>query len=184
MPDGGSVNVFDDTSCTKAACIGKTALKTLNVAVGGISIPIGSSVDCTKLTNCTADQQAGIFVSNYTIDSVGKTWSMDYASVASAVLTNTPLYVIFRGAVVPPCPIVDYAWQSPGSQLLLVFGSQLKGVIGVSVNGVNAPLFQEVDGGVLLVLFPQGVTLPWKPGTVQVTTNAGCSSSFPRPCGT
>ena len=94
-------------------------------------------------------------------------------------------FLLFKGTVVLPsaCPIVDYAWQSPSSQLLLVFGSQLRGVTGVVINGVNAPLFQEVDGSVLLVLFPPGVTVPWKPGTVQVTAT-GCSGSFPRPCGT
>ena len=115
---------------------------------------------------------------------------MDYAQVVpSGFFIGLRIRAILRGTIVSPpsapnCPIVDYAWQSPNSQIMLVFGSQLTGVTGVLIDGVNAPLFQEVDGGVLLVLFPPGVTLPWKPGTVQVTTNAGCSGSFPRPCGT
>ena len=189
LPDGGSVNIFDDAGCTKAACIGKTALTTLNMAQNGNSIPIGSADGCNGPggVNCSPDQLAGIFVKNYTIDQIGKTWSMDYAQVVqNGPFQGMKFSLLFKGAVVPPttCPIVDYAWQSPGSQLLLVFGSQLKGVTGVMVNGVNAPLFQEVDGSVLLVLFPPGITLPWKPGTVQVTTRAGCSGSFPRPCGT
>ncbi|MDO8706905.1 MAG: hypothetical protein Q7J84_18415 [Sulfuricaulis sp.] len=185
LPDGGSVNIFDDASCTKAACIGKTALMTLNVAVNGNSIPIGSAAGCTGPggINCSPDQLAGIFVNNYTIDLVGKTWSMDYAqAVPTGPFQGMKFFLIFRGTVAN-CPVVDFAWQSPNSQVMLVFGSQLTGVTGVVIDGVNAPLFQEVGESVLLVLFPSGVSLPWKPGTVQVTTRAGCSGSFPKPCG-
>ena len=181
LPDGGSVNVFDDAGCTKAACIGKTALKTLNVAWNGISIPMGSAAGCPPPTACTADQLAGIFVNNYTIDLVGKTWSMDYAQVVpSGPVQGVPFTVIFRGTV-GTCPIVDYALQSPNTQLIVVFGSQLTGATGVTINGVKASVFGVISDDILWAFIPAGVPLPWKPGTVQVS-NASCAGSFPKPC--
>lgn len=187
LPDGGSVNVFDDASCTKLACIGKTALQTLNMAVNGTSVPMGSALGCTGPggINCSPDQKAGIFVNSYNIDLVGKTWSMDYAqAVPSGPVSGVRFTVIFRGTVAPSnCPIVDYAWSVPGARSLMVFGSNLRGATSVMIDGVNAPVFQPLADDLLWVLPPDSVTWPWKPGTVKVTNaNAGCSDSYPKLC--
>ena len=182
QPDGGAVNVFDDTSCTKIACIGKTALNTFNIAWNGGSFPIGSSVGCT-LASCTPDQQAGIFVTNYSIDLVGKTWSMEYAQlVSSGPFTGVDSHVIFRGTVIiPNCPVVDFALQSPNTQLIVVFGTHLTGATEVLVNGIKTTVFQVISDDILWAFIPAGVPLPWKPGTVQVS-NASCAGSYPKPC--
>jgi hypothetical protein len=185
-----TANLFDDASCTKAACIGRTELNILNVAWGGQSTPIGSAAGCnvSLLPKCTADQQAGIFVNNYGIDLVGNTWFMDYAQVVpSGGFAGSPFRIIFRGSVVPVpqpnCPVVGYAWGNPTAPGILVFGSNLRGATSVLINGVNAPVFQAITDDMLWVLPPNAVTWPWKPGTVQVNNaNAGCSGSFPKPC--
>lgn len=187
-PDGGSVNMFDDTSCAGADCIGKTELKTLNAAYYGVSALAGSAAACndpTKLDNCTRDQKAGIFVNSYTIDLVANTWSMDYTTVPpSGLWKGVPFHIIFRGTVVrPSCPVVGYVWSDPANRSMIVFGSNLRGTTGVMIDGVNAPVFQAVGDDMLWVFPPNAVTWPWKPGTVQVTNaNAGCSGHYPNSC--
>jgi hypothetical protein len=187
LPDGGTANVFNDASCTQEGCLGITTLNTLNIAWGGQSIQIGSAVGCTHL-NCTVAQRLlGIFVNSYTIDLVGNTWSMDYSQVVpSGPWTGVPVRIILRGTVIlpsPNCPVVDYALQSPNTQLIVVFGSKLTGATEVLVNGIKTTVFGVISDDILWAFIPSGVTLPWKPGTVQVS-NAGCAGSFPKPCGT
>ena len=180
QPDGGTANMFDNASCTKAACIGKTALNTLNIAWNGSSIPIGSAAGCPQV-NCTADQQAGIFVNNYIIDLVGNSWAMDYAQVVpTGAFANLPARIIFRGRVIRPnCPVVGYAWVSPTERSILVFGSNLLGATGVKLDGANV-LFQRLGNDILWLLPLDAVTWPWKPGTIEViNANAGCSGYYP-----
>lgn len=195
MP-GGPVNLFDDTSCTKAACLGKTELRHLYAAHNGSSIPLaGSAAAClSDPRNCTADQKAGIFVNNYTIDLVGNTWSMDYASVVPAgSWSNALLHIIFRGTVVPVppplCPVVDYAWPHRTERSILVFGSNFLGVTRCELNGIPVPC-QPLGDDILWLLPFDPVTWPswpWKPGTGTIEVfngRLGCSSKYPRPCGT
>ncbi len=80
-PDGDTLNIFDDTSCAGADCIGKTELKVFNIAWNGTIIPIGSKDGCNNPL-CTPDQVNGIFVSDWQIDLEKKTWSMVFNSVA------------------------------------------------------------------------------------------------------
>jgi hypothetical protein len=80
-PDGDTLNIFDDASCTGAGCIGKTELKVFNLAWNGTIIPLGSKDGCND-PSCTPDQMNGIFVSDYQTDLVNKTWSLVFNSVA------------------------------------------------------------------------------------------------------
>jgi hypothetical protein len=80
-PDGDTLNLFDDASCTGADCIGKTELKVLNMALNGMMIPLGSK-DGRNNPLCTPDQLNGIFVGDYQIDLDKKTWSIVFNSVA------------------------------------------------------------------------------------------------------
>jgi hypothetical protein len=79
-PDGDTLNIFDDASCTGADCIGKTELKVFNIAWNGTIIPLGSKNGCNN-PSCTPDQLNGILVSDYQIDLVNKTWSLVFNSV-------------------------------------------------------------------------------------------------------
>ena len=165
-PSGDVSNVFDD-SCSGTGCSGLTDLGSLNVAVNGNSIPVGGGI-----------------VSNYQIDLVANTWSMEYLqAVTSGPFMGQKFFFVFRGSVVPiNCPVVDFGWQHPDRQLLFVFGSNLTGVTSVKVDGIDAFGYQEIGETFLAVVPPPGVTLPWKPGTIDVTTSVGCSSHFPKPC--
>lgn len=80
-PDGDTLNIFNDASCTGVDCIGKTELKVFNIALNGSIIPMGSKDGCNKPL-CTPDQMNGIFVSDYQIDLDKKTWSLVFNSVA------------------------------------------------------------------------------------------------------
>jgi hypothetical protein len=97
-PDGGQ-NIFDDTSCVGAGCIGKTELKYLYAVWNGNKIPLGSSVGCVD-PNCSADQKAGVFVADYQIN-LGATgaWSMEYRQVVpSGPFLGVKFQVKYRGA--------------------------------------------------------------------------------------
>jgi hypothetical protein len=120
-PEGGS-NIFDDTSCAGAACTGKTVLNAFNVAWNGGSIPMGSAAGCT-LQSCTADQTAGIFISNYQIDMTTKKWSLDYSQV---VPTGSYMGVKFgahMSGTVQAVPLPAAVW---------LFGSGLVGLAAVA----------------------------------------------------
>lgn len=81
LPDGDVKNVFDDTSCQKAACIGKVEIKVLNVAWNGGIYPMGSEAGCLH-PNCSQDQMNGVFVVDYQINPVTEgAWSIDYSQV-------------------------------------------------------------------------------------------------------
>ena len=78
---GGEQNIFDNASCTGAACIGKTELKYLYVVWNANKIPLGSSTGCVH-PNCTPNQTAGIFVNTYQINPVtGGAWNIDFKQV-------------------------------------------------------------------------------------------------------
>ena len=77
-PDA-SGNIFDDASCTGAACGSnttprKTDLKVWDMAWNQVVAPLGSAAGCNKtvLTYCTADEVAGIFVKTWDIDPPGR----------------------------------------------------------------------------------------------------------------
>jgi hypothetical protein len=124
---GGDGNIFDDASCTGAACIGKTELKVWNTAWGGKVIPMGSAAGCNKtlLSNCTADMVAGIFVRSWKIDPPGGTgprmYELIYDQIVPSEFPNFPYRLILRGEVVVPVPAA--VW---------LFGSGLLGLAAVA----------------------------------------------------
>ncbi len=95
---GGNTNVFDDTPCAGATCIGKTALNVFNVAWNGNTIPMGSAGGCTH-ANCIPDQASGIFIKNYTINTTpGGPWSIDYTQVVpSGQFLGVRFSLLMRG---------------------------------------------------------------------------------------
>jgi hypothetical protein len=105
---GASTNIFDNASCSGAACIGKTELKVWNTAWNKYVILMGSALGCNPaVTNqCTADQIAGIFVKTWTINPVtGGSWSMTYNQVVPiGSFQNFPYELILRGTVTTAPP--------------------------------------------------------------------------------
>ena len=77
---GGALNIFDDESCARETCLGKTEIKVFNLAINGRAIPIGSVRACESLTPASCDPQ--IYVNSYFIDRASGAWSLDYNSVA------------------------------------------------------------------------------------------------------
>ena len=124
-------NVFDDQSCTGAGCGSNTAPRLTNLAVwdtawNKLVIPMGSARGCDKevLTNCTADQVAGIFVRSWKIDPPGsdpRNYELLYSQVAPAGFPNFPYELILRGTVVVPLPAA--VW---------LFGTGLVGLAAVA----------------------------------------------------
>ncbi len=105
-PDGGTKNIYCNTSCTGADCIYKTELKVFNVAWNGNIIPMGSEGGCTQWTgNCSPAETEGIYVKSYTIDPIeGGAWSMNYAQVVpTGSFTGVRFTAIMRGTVHDPC---------------------------------------------------------------------------------
>ena len=108
-PGGNTQNIFDNAPCAGASCIGKTDLKVFNVAWNGYTILMGSAAGCTLL-NCTPNQQAGIFVSDYQINPVsGGAWSMNFSQVVPATpptsFVDVKFQTIIRGSVLTPCDV-------------------------------------------------------------------------------
>ena len=80
---GGEQNIFSDTSCTGAACIGQTELKYFHFAWNGIKLPFGSAGGCTQ-AQCTPEQLAGIFIREWTYNAQDSTYTLDYSNVVSS----------------------------------------------------------------------------------------------------
>lgn len=118
----GTTNIFDDTSCAGAACTGKTALNVFNVAWNGGIIPMGSAAGCA-LPACTANQLAGIFISNYQIDLLAKTWSLDYSQVVPSGGYLGVSFGAHLSGKVQPIPLPAAVW---------LFGSGLVGLAAVA----------------------------------------------------
>ena len=78
-PHDASYNVFDDTSCAGASCLGKTTLGTWNTAFNGSASSWGSADGCRSI-NCNAAQLAGIFINEWTYNPDG-TYVLDYSNV-------------------------------------------------------------------------------------------------------
>ena len=119
---GGNTNIFDDTSCAGAACTGKTALNVFNVAWNGGIFPMGSAAGCSH-PNCTADQVAGIFIKDYTIDLTNKKWSMDYSQVVPSGQFFGVKFGAHLSGSVQAVPLPAAVW---------LFGSGLVGLAAVA----------------------------------------------------
>lgn len=118
-----SQNIFDNASCAGTTCIGKTELKVWNTAWNKNIIPMGSFAGCS-LPACTPDQQAGIFVTNYTIDPVtGGTWNMNYGQIVpSGQFQGVKYTLVLRGLHYPPPPCTassDKSFASKGATVTL-----------------------------------------------------------------
>ena len=167
-------NVFDDQSCTGSACGSnttprKTDLAVWNTAWGGNVAPIGSASGCNKLvlSNCTADQVAGIFVDEWTIDPVGtnpRNYGLRYSQVVPTGWPNFPFKLVLRGAVQPPpvsaplpagtkLTITPWVDPNPATPLLDAIGCTYGSCFGM---GVLPPLYAwtpirpGTDGGLII----------------------------------
>lgn len=86
-PNWANLNIFNDVSCSGAACIGKTVLGTMNLAFGNVAFTLGSNDGCfaepTSVTQCTSAQNNGIFVTNWAVN--GNSYSLDYNQIVAQV---------------------------------------------------------------------------------------------------
>ncbi len=106
---GSNLNIFDDASCNDANCNGKTELGTMHLAFGNNAFTFGSANGCVKIgggTGCSVNQLAGVFVSNWTVNSDG-TYALDYSQItlrnASGTFPgNSPTYLHLEGNIVLP----------------------------------------------------------------------------------
>lgn len=157
---GGETNIFDDASCTGAACVGKTELRAWDVAWNGNIIRFGS-----------ADG-----VSNWVIDPVGKKYSLDYQALVPCWDCGV-LYLRLKGSVITGGTSVSGFWPAtaaPGTFIFLfgshfAYGQNTK----VSVNGIPAPLVLVIDPTVLVFVLPEGNTT----GPITVTTPDSTATS-------
>lgn len=99
---GGEQSIFDQGSCVKDGCLGKTELRVWNVALNGNVITLGSNHPCIY-DYCTADQKAGIFVEGYYTDPAERSWSLYYGYTYPYYgLGGMKFSLILRGRYVLP----------------------------------------------------------------------------------
>jgi hypothetical protein len=105
IESGGALNVFDDESCARETCLGKTEIKVLNLAIDGNVFTLGSARACNQIlapTICPPDDPLKyIRINSYFIDRVSGAWSLDYNSVATVSVglghpVAIPVRVLFR----------------------------------------------------------------------------------------
>jgi hypothetical protein len=149
---GGEQNIFDDAGCTSAGCLGKTELKYLYAVWNGTKIPLGSSGGCVH-PNCSADQKAGIFVTNYQINPVtGGTWSIAKNAVVPEEMpgfAGLRFQMTLRGDVtipVIPIPITIAAddvgvggYAEPNDIVMIWFPNITNSGTGIPVCRISAP---------------------------------------------
>jgi hypothetical protein len=163
-------NVFDDASCTGSGCGSnttpiKTALNVWNTAWNQLVIPMGSAAGCNKmlLPNCTADQEAGIFVKTWDIDPAGtspRKYRLTYNQVVPTLLPNFPFELVLSGTIdglvnLPPV----------ANDVLL------KGEAGVALTWT--PVVSDSDGPNPLTCF---IGTPPANGTVTVASDCSIGS--------
>lgn len=179
----GTTNIFSDTSCAGASCIGQTELRSWNWVWNGFSAPFASANGCLS-TNCSADQLAGIFVTEWTTgSSAGSPYTLKYSTV---IPDNDPsgfggvrYNLILKGSKIPPAPLtpaISGLWPAggPPGTFVFVFGENfIDGDSSVQVNGIASPFMQVLTQDVLIFMLPEGNTI----GPVRVTTSKGSATS-------
>jgi hypothetical protein len=98
---GGEQSIFDQASCVKDGCLGKTELRVWNVAWNGGITLIGSNYPCTYYF-CTAEQEAGIFVEGYYTEPAERSWSLYFGYTYPYALSGMKFSLILRGHYVLP----------------------------------------------------------------------------------
>lgn len=94
-----SANIFNDSSCSGAACIGVTQLGAWHFNWNGLVYQIGSANGCTSAA-CTPDQMNGIFVSQWTVGA-DKSYLLDYSNSFSDATAYMGVHfkLILRGRI-------------------------------------------------------------------------------------
>lgn len=182
-----SANIFDDTSCSGAGCLSKTHLGTWHTAWNANAIPLGSAGGCLGL-NCTADQLAGIDVTDWSVIdnmdgsfSYGLEYSWPVPDGDPSGFGNVEVELRLAGNILlPDTPELSGVWKSSSIDVLFLFGEHLTNVTELLVNGVNLTNSinpADPENRLLLVLAP-GLTPPYN---VSITTSQGVAV-FPPSC--
>jgi hypothetical protein len=139
-PTYANLNIFDDTSCSGAACIGKTVLGTMNIAYNNVAYRLGSDGGCVAdptSVQCTTNQLNGILVNNWSVNS-DNSYSLDYNQIIRQVSSRSfpggaQAHLHLEGSIELP----DAALFTVGGSVTRTSGSPLQEAINIDLYNAN-----------------------------------------------